>query len=381
MAENIKVLFFTEAYGTLVPVFTDCKKALQKLGCEVMSISPQTSPSEMKSVLATLKPDFALSLNHAGIQEEVFNEAKIPTFSWLLDNPLYLLSEAHKAPLTYLLVLDKDALKTLKAFGFQNSFFLAPAASPERMHVMEHLDARPMDISFVESLGRRHADWRKERNAEAKPPTREILELLVLLKIQNPQMTFDKMFQLCDEKFKGNILQSLDLKSRSSIEYRVDKEVTSYFKEAYLLSLKGLSTTIFGDTAWKPVIPESHYFAGPINYANDAGNIYRMSKVNLHVSPAWMTGGIDDRILDIAATGALFLTDKRDSLQDFFDCDIRFLMYESENDLREKADYYLKSDEIRTMVGNDLFDSIFRRHTYDQRMQELLDIFKQVKKQ
>jgi spore maturation protein CgeB len=156
--------------------------------------------------------------------------------------------------------------------------------------------------------------------------------------------------------------------------------VTAYFKEAYLLSLRGLSTTIFGDTAWKPVIPESHYFAGPINYANDAGNIYRMSKVNLHVSPAWMTGGIDDRILDIAATGALFLTDKRDGLQDFFDCDIRFLMYESENDLREKTEYYLKSNEIRTMVGNDLFDSVFRRHTYDQRMQEILDIFRQVKK-
>lgn len=378
MIKKYKVLLFIDKNAPNSFILEDCKIALSKLDCEVLAISVGSDVTEVKAILSTLQPDFILCLNHQGVNDNIFSEQKVPYFSWMTDNPFYCINESCQSPYAYVLVTDKAYFVELARYGFKSVFYLPPASSPERMHSMEHLRLRSMDISLLDTLGRPYKEWRRERNREAKPPTREILDLLVHLKIQKPNLTFDEMFTFCDEKFKHKILQNLDMKARGSIEFRIDAETTAYFKETYLLASTQDKVTVFGDSAWKKITSGLVYYAGPVDYARDAGNIYRLSKINLNIIPTHIQTGVNQKLLDIAATGAIFLTNSRKHIQDFFDIDLRYLIYTSENDLREKAEYFLKSNEIRIMVGNELFESIYHKHTYEHRMKELLDIFRQV---
>jgi len=186
------------------------------------------------------------------------------------------------------------------------------------------------------------------------------------------------MFNFCDEKFKHKILQELNMKSRGSIEYRIDMETTAYFKETCVLAFLKSKVNVFGDNVWKKVLPGHHYYAGKIDYEKDAANIYRFSLVNLNIIPTWIQTGVNQRLLDIASTGSVFLTNYNKNVQDFFDCDIQYLMFKSENDLLEKTDYFLKTKEVRVLVGNDLFESIYNKHTYEHRMKEFLGIFEKL---
>lgn len=378
MDANKKILFFKKNTSVHNLIFQDSKKAFEKLGCEVMVVRPETSATEINTILTTLKPDFVFSLDHTGINDEIFAEQKIPCFSWFTENPFYFITESAKTDYSYFLVPDKAYLSELKSYGFENVYYLPPAANPERMHTMERTNLHYMDISYIDTLGKRYTEWRKERNNEAKPPTKEILDLLITLKIQKPEITFERMFSFCDEKFKQNILQELDMKARGSIEYRIDMETTAYFKETYLHAFSKKKVTVFGDSAWKPVLPKHFYYSGNIDHEKDAGNIYRFSKINLNIVPTYIQTGINQRLLDIAATGAIFLTSYRKNIQDFFECDLRYLMFKSESDLLEKSEYFMKTNEVRNLVGNDLFESIYHKHTYNHRIKEMLDIFKTV---
>ena len=63
------------------------------------------------------------------------------------------------------------------------------------------------------------------------------------------------MFNFCDEKFKHKILQELNMKSRGSIEYRIDMETTAYFKEMCVLAFSKSKVSVFGDNVWKKSFP------------------------------------------------------------------------------------------------------------------------------
>ena len=203
MTNNYKVLLITGAGVSAPYILSDCKSALEEIGCEVMTMPASNDPLEFRSILTTIKPHFILSLDHAGINDEIIAQEKVPCFSWFVDNPFYFVNESNKKPYSYFLVTDKSYIKELQHYGFNDVFYLPLAANPKRMHNLNFSNIRQADISFVGTLSKRHTEWRIERNREATSPTKEILDLLVHLKTQKPNMTFDEMFKFCDEKFKG----------------------------------------------------------------------------------------------------------------------------------------------------------------------------------
>ncbi|MBN1522267.1 MAG: glycosyltransferase [Candidatus Aureabacteria bacterium] len=382
--KNYKILMFT-GKGTAAPyIIGDCKRALERLGCSITEF-PITRPMmDIRPVLRNIKPDFVFALDHTGVDDQVFVEEKIMCFSWFVDNPLYFINETHRSDFNIFAVTDKSYLPELKRLGFQDVFYLPLATDILRMRKSMRKkmrgagshDVYETDISFVGTLGKRYTEWEEERNIKFPSPQKELLDFLIKLKISNPNVTFSELFEYCDERFKNDIFKKLTALQRGAIELRIDMETSAYFREKYLKALKGYKVTVYGDEGWKDILPENYSFGGKIDYEKDVGALYRMAKVNLNVTRTQIQTGVNQRVLDIAATGSVFLTDYRTTTQEFFDCDISDLMYKDEEELKEKAGRLIKDDKKRKEIGEELYQSVYNQHTYDQRMREMLEKIK-----
>lgn len=379
MQKKHKIIIFT-GKGIAAPyILQDSKKALEKMGCEVREF-PVTQPArDVRPVLESFRPDFALSLDHSGIDEEIFEKEKIYCLSWFVDNPLYFISEENRSPYNIFFVTDRSYLPVLKNFGFENVFYLPLGTNPARMSFRKASDFPEPDVSFVGSLGRRYTEWQEERNGALLPPMKDVMELLIQKKIREPRLTFAELFDHFDSRLEKKFFSALTMPLRGSVELRIDMEVSSWFREKYLLALEGMRVSVFGDDSWQRILPGSFYFGGPIDYDTGTPVLYRKSKVNLNVTRAQIQTGINQRILDISAAGAVFLTDFREATQDFFDFDIRSLQFRDENELKENARRLVSDAPLRLLFARELFKCVCRSHTYDNRMAEMLRIAEEIR--
>jgi len=77
--------------------------------------------------LINFKPDFLLTINHFGFDEEgklteLLTKFKIPFASWFVDNPFFILKNYPKQISCYLFIFlwDKSYRKILQKNGFEN---------------------------------------------------------------------------------------------------------------------------------------------------------------------------------------------------------------------------------------------------------------------
>lgn len=379
---NYKILIFT-GKGIAVPfILKDCKKALEKSGCKVEEFCVTGNRDDTWKALHLVKPDFVLSADHFGIDEEMFSDSGFSYVSWFVDNPFYFINEKNKSPRNIFLVSDRSYISELNHFGFDNVYYLPLATNIHRMrkslrrkkHDLASKHIPESDISFVGTLGKRHSEWKKERDDAFKGTEKELLEFLIDIKIKNPSMTFKDMFDFFETRCGEPVFSKLDANQRGAIEFRIDMETSAYFREKYLLALKDHNVAIFGDETWKNIIPENYFYGGHIDYEKDVGAFYHNAKVSLNVTRTQIQTGINQRVLDIAASGGVFLTDYRETTQDFFECNIKDLMYHNEEDLKEKANALINSDSHRKEMSEKLYESVYNHHTYNHRMKEMLEI-------
>lgn len=81
------------------------------------------------------------------------------------------------------------------------------------------------------------------------------------------------------------------------------------------------------------------------------------------------------RTFEVPATESLMLTTRTDGQKDFFEEDQEVAMYESPEELRQKAEYYLDEDEKREMVAVKGLRTV-KGHEYARRMQQVVNAVK-----
>ena len=372
--------------GTAVPyILKDSRLALERHGCDVKEFRITRKKEDTYEAIKSYRPDLIFTIDHFGIDEAMLEEEKTMCISWFVDNPFYFINETNKSKYNIYIVTDRSYIDELKLFGFDTVFYLPLATNVKKMQrsirrKRTFTKQLEIDVSFVGTLGKRYKDWKNERGDLFHNEASEILDILIDLKIKRSEMTFDELFQFCDNRLRKNAFKNLNANQRGGLELRIDMETSAFFREKYLLSLNGYNVHVFGDEAWNEIIPEKYYYGGRIDYEKDVGSLYKSSKVNLNVTRTQIQTGINQRVLDITATGSVFLTDYRKTTQEFFDCDISYLMYHNEEDLKEKAAYLISNNEMRQKIGNKLYESVSKKHTYDTRMEELLEIVEEVRK-
>jgi spore maturation protein CgeB len=113
----------------------------------------------------------------------------------------------------------------------------------------------------------------------------------------------------------------------------------------------------------------------------EAVKIYNYSKININIHSSMWHWDINPngdflnpRVYEILGCGGFQLVDKRSYLEGIFEDGKDLVVFEDTADLRKKIKYYLANEEERQAIAARGYETVRKRHTYEQRVQEMMNI-------
>ena len=113
---------------------------------------------------------------------------------------------------------------------------------------------------------------------------------------------------------------------------------------------------------------------GPVDYYSEMPYVFANSKINLNISLRSIQSGIPLRAMDIMGAGGFLLTNFQ---EDFLDCFIPnedFVYFESEDDLCEKAQYYLSHESLRKEIAHNGHEKVKQNHSFEKFFSHLFSV-------
>ena len=122
----------------------------------------------------------------------------------------------------------------------------------------------------------------------------------------------------------------------------------------------------------KSAIRKNHF--GEV-YGNEMYDILRRSKItfNRHIDVA-ETNANNMRMFEATGMGSLLITDKKDNLNDLFRENKEVISYCNKEDALEKIIYFLKNTREASEIANRGRMRTHKNHSYNTRMEELIQI-------
>ena len=101
--------------------------------------------------------------------------------------------------------------------------------------------------------------------------------------------------------------------------------------------------------------------------------LFNRSKVNLNLSNASRGehSQIKGRVFEVTGCGGLLLTDTADDLETYFELGKELVIYDSPQDLVEKARYYIRHDTEREQIAAAGLQRVLRDHTWHRRFDDI----------
>ena len=100
--------------------------------------------------------------------------------------------------------------------------------------------------------------------------------------------------------------------------------------------------------------------------------VFRYSKINLNITMRAIETGLPLRVFDICGAGGFCLTDARAELSEFFITGREVESFSSEEELIDKAAYYLSHDSEREKIAQCGCKRVRSEHTYYHRINRLI---------
>ena len=365
-----KIIFLDKAYFLQKETIA----VLKSLGHTVVALQVQDDPKQMlDNLLKTclqVKPDFIMGTNHIGFDPDgkianVLNELNLPVLFWYLDDFRFIIPHGRNQALPNIAVFsfEKTDLPDLRKFGFEHVFYM-PAGSPLQPDAdfsdpaFSYLQDR---ISFV---GNTFLDA-QERWFHPRYP--ELYEKLDFTKWDAHQKTLVDFIieeQVTQFSSEGELFHYAGyVAGRSTMENRIEL-------------LKQISNpVVFGDRHW-PELGLNVEIHPPVHPAETAPKIFKASQINLNISSTQLHTSVNQRVFDVPLSDGFLLTDWRESLAELFDPEKELAVYNSEEELKDKIDYYKNHDTERNKITTRAAERVEKEHLLEHRIQKMLVLMK-----
>lgn len=113
---------------------------------------------------------------------------------------------------------------------------------------------------------------------------------------------------------------------------------------------------------------------GPADYRSIMPWVFRESAVNLNFTIPNIHTGIPLRVWDVLGARGFLMTNHQRELDSFFEDGEDLVWFGSEDELLDKADFYLdeKNASLREKISQRGYEKVSSMHTFDQRISQLL---------
>jgi spore maturation protein CgeB len=385
----INILFFSSKTFLKTELINAFKRRndINLIIFEVPVLPSQNEVIEIFDKIKQFLPAIVFSLNdagydHAGKLGELIAKSGSYQINWYYDDPLYehifykrVFPDFSKR---IDFVSEFSFVNILKAKGF-NAFFLPLATDLEFFNINGNKPVYKYDISFVGSSSLSFLD-------DITPPNiqNEVDKFIPLLKrlkeiyYNNPQENIKEW--LYNHKIEWQDKISID----PDVFVFVMQWLVGYFyRKDFIVSLAshfGKKFMCFGDIYWTKFIDPTQVSTDACYYTNLCW-YYRSTKVNININRIQTQTSFTQRIFDCKASGAFLLTDKRLLNSKYFITEgpnQEIVEYYSLNHCIELINYYLVHEEEREQISMAGRDKVLNFHTYDNRVEEILETAKRI---
>ena len=311
------------------------------------------------------------SINFAPIVSQVCQEKKILYLSWVYDAPIHIREiRTLKNDCNRIFFFDRMQAGQYQKEGI--AAFHMPLAADTDMLTGRRISCRT-DVSLVGKL------YQTEYNYYCGPLNnyqRGYLEGLInaQMKVYGGYFLDDLLDEALLDGLNKSYLAASGGKatiSREELEYMLACEMTG--RERYLAL--ALLSAHFGvqlySTDEDQRLSRVEY-KGYADYYKQMPDVFAASRINLNISLKLIKSGIPLRVFDILACRGFLLTNYQSEMSEYFEPGIDFIIYESMEDLYQKADFYLRHETEREKIAAHGYETVSRRYTFRQQLEKIL---------
>lgn len=392
-SQTPRLLLVTSQYFLMGEIVTACERLgvphhFINVGDKEVG-SGEFVESLLKAVLE-FKPDFVFTINHLGVDREgvlveLLARLELPLASWFVDNPhliLYLYNR-NVSPLTAIFTWDADNLPSLKDMGFEHVHYLPLGTDPQRF-VPPRKPPRqgPLtsDVSFVGNS----MHYKVGHRLKAAKPDRGLL-----LRYREIAGAFGEHDERSVRSFLNTnfpellpSFEALDTAERRlAFEAMITWEATRQYRKRCVEQLLPFHPLIVGDKGWKITFKKAAQpwrWHRELNYYKELPLFYPLSQINFNCTSKQMKGAVNQRIFDVPATGSFVLTDWRVQMERLFEPDVEVVCFREPEEIPELIQRYLRHPEERAAVVRAARRRILAQHTYEHRLQRIMDTMRAI---
>lgn len=341
--------------------------------------------------LVTGAYDIVFSVNFMPLASTVCMDRQIKYYSWVYDSPLHirdltpLLNDCNEV-----FFFDRQQTESYAAAGV-NAHHMPLAASTqvfdEAISSVDRDNAAKGDAekyrAEVSLVGQLYATDYAAYTSVLEPYLKGYLEGIIAAQSKLygayliPDLVRSDLLEAMNicymDKLKNvNGMQDFRMGKRE-LEYMLACEVTNRERRTALSLLAPRYNTVLYSSNPAGDINGLRQ-GGYIDYLTQMPIIFKNSKINLNISLKAIQSGIPLRVLDIMACGGFVLTNYQEEIAEYLRPGEACVMYESIEDMYEKASYYLAHDTERIQIaacGRELIEQEF---TFESRIREMFSI-------
>ena len=339
----------------------ELKRALEANGHRVSCVPvASTADTMLRNVLVGLtqnQPDFVLSINYLGFDEEgalgsILETLEIPLAVWFVDSPLFILRGCPvPAPtVSYLFSWERTLVPLLK----KNcpAQYLPLASDPKAFSGSSMSNAQ--GIAFVGDSGlRAQAKWSKRLKASDKK-------------------TVDKLANQVRQRSETHFYAEIFRTNQHAVDqlaaatWQANTNLRTQFVKAFD------TITLYGDEGWETVAPNVDLQPGP-TYGPQLSQLYRQTAINLNITSLQMPTAVNQRVFDVPVSGGFLITDAQNDVFELFGED-ELVTWSTIEEATDKTQFYLRHPARRHALIERGQKRVLAQHTYQHRAADLVQV-------
>ena len=323
--------------------------------------------------------DVVISVNFFPLVAQLCHKYCIKYLSWCYDSPLEdRLKEYFSFETNYIFLFDRMEVMQYRNQGYVQVFHLPLAVNAKRLDTLTFTSAQiaawQADVSFVGHLYDSPLDvLLYPADDYVKGYIEGILQAQLRIYgyyfLEN--MITDDLLDRLNESFRrmGQTAVSLN---RRGLSFAIAAQIT-HLERTFLLEQMGelYNTHFYSTRPYDFTTPVKS--CGPVKYHTEMPGVFRYSRLNLCPTLKSIQSGIPLRSLDIMGAKGVLLSNFQPELAEYFENEKELILYDSIEDAFDKADFYLKHEELRREIAQNGYRRICQDFSYPDRIRQMFE--------
>ena len=331
--------------------------------------------------------NICMSFNFFPVISKVCQEADILYASWIYDSPhITLYSPYVRNSCNLIFSFDKVQCQELKQLGVKKVFHLPLAVNVQRIDQLCQtkkvigMKQKKYDISFVGNL---YENNYYEQITYLPDHLKGYLDGICRAQMQLfgvdilPELLREDILTELNEYVKLDMDRTyLVTYVRLFSDLFLKKYISSMERKERLELLGKISrVALFSGSRW---MEEGIDYYGTVDYMNEMSLVFSLSKINVNMTIRSITSGIPLRCMDILGAGGLLFSNYQPELEEYFVPEREWISFQEEEEMLDKAAFYLRHDELREKIAENGYQKVKREFNYDKALKKMLEIVRKL---